>query len=238
MLGKKSRPVIGVLTGSLVSGNRAAVVDVGSSPRSRTQSPKGPKSFDFGGVGLGIVAALETSSDGWSDVPNNKAALFNRNLSRSNPIPVTSPKKIPFRNKESSDEMETESLEEYTIVTRHVPNKSCTKVYCNDRRGSDRSPFRIPSNRPSVFHISPARSGEATRIPSSDFLSSCHLCQKKLHGEDVYMYRGEKAFCSIECRYRQIVMDERKEKCSSEAVDVSTSPYAHEQIFNTGILAI
>lgn len=53
--------------------------------------------------------------------------------------------------------------------------------------------------------------------------------------------RGEKAFCSTECRYRQIVMDERIEKCSSEAsrpVDVSTSPYTNGQIFTTGILAI
>ncbi|MEI4867123.1 FCS-Like zinc finger protein, partial [Klebsiella pneumoniae] len=72
-------------------------------------------------------------------------------------------------------------------------------------------------------------------------------CQKKLHGEDIYMYRGEKAFCSTECRYRQIVMDERKEKyCSHEAsrsataADISNSPYSSngQQILTTGIFAI
>lgn len=51
-------------------------------------------------------------------------------------------------------------------------------------------------------------------------------------------FRGEKAFCSTECRYRQIMMDEQKEKCSSTSVDVATPPYGNGQIFSTGILAI
>ncbi|KAK6152054.1 hypothetical protein DH2020_014689 [Rehmannia glutinosa] len=247
MLSKNSRPVIGILTGSLISGNKSGLVDFATSPRSHfesktTQSPKMLKNFDFGGVGLGIVAALEKSGDGRSEIPANKA-LFSRNLSRSNPIPVSSPKNSSRSKEILEEKMESESLEEYTIVTCHMPNKSYTKVYGQGRRGDDRSPFRIQtSNRPSVFDISPARFGEATTgIPAADFLSSCHSCQKKLHGEDIYMYRGEKAFCSTECRYREIVMDERREKCSSEAtraVDVSSSPYANGQIFTTGILAI
>ncbi|KAG8367129.1 hypothetical protein BUALT_Bualt16G0040400 [Buddleja alternifolia] len=238
MLGKKTRPVIGMLTGKLISGNRSALTDF---PRthfeSKTQSPKGlKKSFDFGGVGLGIVAAMEKSGDVRCEIP----ALFSRNLSRSKPIPV---KNSP-RNKVIAEEMEMESLEEYTIVTCHKgPNKSYTKVYCDGTRGDERAPFRIQnggvksSSRASVFHISPARFADVAGAPAADFLSSCHLCHKKLQGEDIYMYRGEKAFCSTECRYRQIVMDERKEKCSS-AVDVSTSPYTNGQMFTTGILAI
>lgn len=60
-------------------------------------------------------------------------------------------------------------------------------------------------------------------------------------------FRGEKAFCSTECRYRQMVMDERKEKCSAEAskptataaaAEVAGSPYGNGQMFTTGILAI
>lgn len=64
----------------------------------------------------------------------------------------------------------------------------------------------------------------------------------ELMGDVSFMiYRGEKAFCSNECRSRQIVMDERKEQCRSEAsrsADVSSSPYTRGQIFSTGILAI
>ncbi|KAL8036037.1 hypothetical protein ABFX02_12G133700 [Erythranthe guttata] len=247
MLGKKSRPVIGMLTGSLISGNKAGAVEVAAaSPRthrldSKAQSPKGLRSFDFGAVGLGIVAALEKSSDCRIETPANKA-LFSRNLSLSNPIPIATPKSST-RNNESFEEMERESMdeEEYTIVTCHVPNKSYTKVYCDSRRGDDRSPFRIQKStaaKSSVFHISPVRSGEVAGAPATDFLSSCDMCRKKLQGEDIYMYRGEKAFCSTECRYRQIVMDERKDKCGSSAVDVSGSPYSNGQFFTTGILAI
>ncbi|KAH7422580.1 hypothetical protein KP509_12G015400 [Ceratopteris richardii] len=45
------------------------------------------------------------------------------------------------------------------------------------------------------------------------FLRSCFLCKRPLgQGQDAYMYSGDKAFCSEECRYQQIVFDERKEK--------------------------
>ncbi|KAL0338865.1 UNVERIFIED_CONTAM: FCS-Like Zinc finger 14 [Sesamum angustifolium] len=247
MLGKSSKPVIGILTGSLVSGNRTGQRDVAVSPRShmetKNQSPRGLKSFDFGGVGLGIVAALD---GGRNEIPASKA-LFGRNLSRSNPIPVNSPRDSWRSTRRDSEEMEMESLEEYTIVTCHGPNKSSTKVYSNGvergRKGDDRTPFRIQSSCTggSVFHISPARLGDVAGIPASDFLNSCNLCYKKLHGKDIYMYRGEKAFCSAECRYRQMVMDERKEKCSSEATrpaEVAGSPYATGQMFTAGILAV
>ncbi|KAL8171582.1 hypothetical protein V2J09_023386 [Rumex salicifolius] len=47
---------------------------------------------------------------------------------------------------------------------------------------------------------------------SDCFLSSCHLCKKRLKsGEDVYMYMGDQGFCSVDCRSRQIAMDEMKE---------------------------
>lgn len=52
-------------------------------------------------------------------------------------------------------------------------------------------------------------------------------------------YRGEKAFCSTECRSNQIMMDERKELCRSEAsrsMDVSNSSYTRDEIFSTGII--
>ncbi|XP_020586375.1 uncharacterized protein LOC110028739 [Phalaenopsis equestris] len=48
-------------------------------------------------------------------------------------------------------------------------------------------------------------------FPVADFLSCCYLCRKRLHGKDIYMYRGEKAFCSMDCRYQQIVSEEYME---------------------------
>ncbi|CAL4886974.1 unnamed protein product [Urochloa decumbens] len=44
---------------------------------------------------------------------------------------------------------------------------------------------------------------------SSFFLQRCCLCHRELaEGMDIYMYRGDRAFCSEECRCRQIFMDE------------------------------
>ncbi|KAG2309643.1 hypothetical protein Bca4012_081237 [Brassica carinata] len=45
------------------------------------------------------------------------------------------------------------------------------------------------------------------------FLESCSLCRKHLAlNSDIFMYRGDKAFCSKECREEQIESDEAKEK--------------------------
>ncbi|CAF1805278.1 hypothetical protein Bca4012_028803 [Brassica carinata] len=45
------------------------------------------------------------------------------------------------------------------------------------------------------------------------FLESCSLCRKHLgRNSDIFMYRGDKAFCSNECREEQIESDEAKEK--------------------------
>ncbi|GAU30445.1 hypothetical protein TSUD_392580 [Trifolium subterraneum] len=45
------------------------------------------------------------------------------------------------------------------------------------------------------------------------FLRTCGLCNCRLApGRDIYMYRGDTAFCSLECREEQMKQDRRKEK--------------------------
>ncbi|CAI8598252.1 unnamed protein product [Vicia faba] len=45
------------------------------------------------------------------------------------------------------------------------------------------------------------------------FLRICGLCNCRLAlTRDIYMYRGDTAFCSLECREEQIKQDRRKEK--------------------------
>ncbi|KAJ7558607.1 hypothetical protein O6H91_04G047700 [Diphasiastrum complanatum] len=62
---------------------------------------------------------------------------------------------------------------------------------------------------------------DSASFAAMDFMKSCFLCKLMLgQGLDIYMYRGDKAFCSAECRYHQIILDERAErrgKCSSAA---------------------
>ncbi|CAK9185653.1 unnamed protein product [Ilex paraguariensis] len=40
-----------------------------------------------------------------------------------------------------------------------------------------------------------------------DFLKNCLKCKKNLEGIDTYMYRGDAAFCSDECRDEEILAD-------------------------------
>ncbi|KAI4329617.1 hypothetical protein MLD38_027985 [Melastoma candidum] len=45
------------------------------------------------------------------------------------------------------------------------------------------------------------------------FLETCGLCKRRLFpGRDIYMYRGDAAFCSLECREQLMKQDERKAK--------------------------
>ncbi|KAJ1437108.1 Zf-FLZ domain [Sesbania bispinosa] len=221
------------------------------SPRSpfemslKMQSPKGLKSYDFGGVGLGIVVALDKSQEAGNEVVP-KHAVCTSNLNRSGPIPIQSIKH------QHGNEIDFGSPEDYTYVTYHEPNKTITKVYYDGGEGGIQrhdgyNNLNNNNNVVGVFRRTPPTPRQSLvkaepSYPTSDFLSSCHLCKKKLDGKDIYMYRGEKAFCSPECRSRQIMMDERKEQqCRSEAsrsMELSTSPYTKDQMFSTGIVAL
>lgn len=243
--------MIGKLSGLLISGARAAALtDTAGSPRGpldvsfKMHSPRGLKSYDLGGVGLGIVVALNKSGEGGREIPP-KSAVCSPGLTRSEPIPVRSIKNPDGFHDRGVSEMELGSLEDFTYVTCHLPNKTITKVYYDGGDGENwRNEYNetIKTNVCIPKRTNPESVNEAEpSYPTSDFLSSCHLCRKKLHGKDIYMYRGEKAFCSQECRSSQILMDERKEQCRSEAsrsVEVSSSPYKRDQIFSTGILAL
>lgn len=68
------------------------------------------------------------------------------------------------------------------------------------------------------------------------FLHACFLCKRRLvPGRDIYMYRGDSAFCSIECRHQQIVLDERKEKRSVIAMKKESVPSnQHQNTSNQG----
>ncbi|PKA47079.1 hypothetical protein AXF42_Ash011753 [Apostasia shenzhenica] len=52
---------------------------------------------------------------------------------------------------------------------------------------------------------------------AAGFLRSCFLCKKELSlQKEVYMYRGDQGFCSVKCRQKQMVADERRENVASK----------------------
>ncbi|KAF8394593.1 hypothetical protein HHK36_020807 [Tetracentron sinense] len=80
---------------------------------------------------------------------------------------------------------------------------------------------------PPLFSSSPSWSSSSP-VPEITFLDACFLCrQRLLPGKDIYMYKGDRAFCSVECRYRQIYMDEeesvKREKCSFASMKPTSS---------------
>lgn len=169
--------MIGKLSELLISVNKSGYLDVGTNPRSpldlKSPSPRGLKRYDIGGVGLGIVAALEKSG---SDDSCNKHAICSSNLNRSekNGVIVNSGKNcVRFSS----------CLEDYTFVTSHgVGKSSSTKVYYDGIQQISSSSSGHDRNRFGDVK-------EEVTYPTSDFLSHCQLCRKKLHGRDIYMYR-------------------------------------------------
>ncbi|KAL0395625.1 UNVERIFIED_CONTAM: FCS-Like Zinc finger 5 [Sesamum calycinum] len=71
-------------------------------------------------------------------------------------------------------------------------------------------------------------SGDAV---TADFLRSCGLCNRRLApGRDIYMYRGDTAFCSLECREQQMKQDERKERRATAALVAKNGDSHHQEL--------
>ncbi|KAI7738604.1 hypothetical protein M8C21_011465 [Ambrosia artemisiifolia] len=62
------------------------------------------------------------------------------------------------------------------------------------------------------------------------YLDSCSLCNKPLgRNRDIFMYRGDIPFCSVECREEQIEIDESKEKKRRLKVSMKASRKKEER---------
>lgn len=172
-----------------------------------SSEPKPRRSFDAGGVGLGIVAAMSRAS-----------------LTEAELIAIG-----PAARRRAREEAELS--ESYTCVITHVAG-------VDGAGGSVRK--RV------YFGFGDGGSGwlveadEEAPAPAADFLSRCCQCDKRLDGFDIYMYMGEKAFCSSECRCHQMLMDDHAENCGSEALkanDYSASPRSAPLSFSHSVAA-
>ncbi|KAK2404812.1 FCS-Like Zinc finger [Trifolium repens] len=118
-----------------------------------------------------------------------------------------------FKGCLSTSEMELS--EDYTRVISHGPNPRTTHIF--DNCIIESSCFdvgfsvSVKENEYCFSHL--------TCYPSESFLSKCFHCKKNLEqGKDIFMYRGEMAFCSNECRSQGMLLEEGKLKL--EANDV------------------
>ncbi|KZV48496.1 hypothetical protein F511_35536 [Dorcoceras hygrometricum] len=144
--------------------------------------------------------------------PNSQAdfGIKTRDTQPLSPFSGT-PAKDYFTGQLSLKEMELS--EDYTCVITHGPNPKTTHIYddcivencCEDdvKWGDDFDKIETG------FLEANASSSPS---PQMSFLSSCHTCRQSLElGKEVYIYRGEKAFCSHECRYQEMLFEGNEE---------------------------
>ncbi|KAK9080807.1 hypothetical protein SSX86_000565 [Deinandra increscens subsp. villosa] len=68
---------------------------------------------------------------------------------------------------------------------------------------------------PATGGVSPRihRRNSADHMENPHFLTVCRFCNRRLiPARDIFMYRGDTAFCSFECRQEQMNQDEKKDK--------------------------
>lgn len=124
----------------------------------------------------------------------------------------------------------TTSMTEFTLDLNLNPDPNSSPISVNYNNPFDpRNPFTpiSPSNTqqqqldqqrlltaPQTVPVRNRRKS-ADFVETANFLKACFLCKRRLiPGRDIYMYRGDSAFCSLECRQQQMNLDEKKEKCS------------------------
>ncbi|CAL9211550.1 FCS-Like Zinc finger 10-like isoform X1 [Musa acuminata AAA Group] len=132
---------------------------------------------------------------------------------------------------------EIEQSEDYTCIISHGPNPKTTHIFGDCILESHSFPSRDlrkkhrKDEERSAWLLKPSEEG-APPCTSSDFLRCCFSCKKKLEeGKDIYMYRGEKAFCSCDCRDQEILMEEEMEEKPTFGSSGSSTSSFHEEIF-------
>ncbi|RDY01218.1 Protein MARD1, partial [Mucuna pruriens] len=164
---------------------------------------------------------------------NNTNTLLPAELN-SNPVAAVSSNEFI----KSLSASEIELSEDYTCVISHGPNPKTTHIFCdciletraNDYKGHHKN--EEEGKGPSLFSVNSLHT--PNQYPANDFLSFCHHCNKKLEeGKDIYIYRGEKAFCSLSCRAIEIMLDQELEESNSSSE--SSPKWELGELFETGI---
>ncbi|KAF4370028.1 hypothetical protein CsatB_007776 [Cannabis sativa] len=122
---------------------------------------------------------------------------------------------------------EIELSEDYTCVITHGPNPKTTRIYGDcilEAHSNDSSNSVMKEYNKDIGLRELIKDPKiSVPFPSDNFLSICNHCKKKLAADkDIYIYRGEKAFCSLECRSLEILIDEELEKSNNKN---SENPY-------------
>ncbi|GMI91839.1 FCS like zinc finger 10 [Hibiscus trionum] len=134
---------------------------------------------------------------------------------------------------------EIELSEDYTCIISHGPNPKTTHVFGDCILECHNNELTIFDKKAELdSKVLPPGNGEETSAlyPSDEYLSFCYTCKKKLEKDDnIYMYRGEKAFCSLDCRSEEIFAEEEMEKSCNNSSNGSPEQSNDEDLFPMGM---
>ncbi|CAK9164523.1 unnamed protein product [Ilex paraguariensis] len=139
---------------------------------------------------------------------------------------------------EPLSQAEIELSEDYTCVRTRGPNPKTTHIFGDcilECHNNEFANFSKNEEQEVALPQEVKFSEDPASYPSSGFLSFCYSCNKKLEGEDIYMYRGEKAFCSWTCRSEEILFEEEMEKTDNVSSEKSVQLNACDELFENGL---
>ncbi|KAK8556042.1 hypothetical protein V6N13_070113 [Hibiscus sabdariffa] len=212
---------------------------------SESSTPKTPEheakhKLDSKGIGLAIVDSLK---DDCFDPSLSKPVLFGSQLRVQIPsLPnVVSPAESPRTPPEFSIKTRTSQLSSLSSVFSPPVVKSnetlnSPRVFIGGsfsasemELSEDYTCVITHGSNPRTTHIFDdcivetccgvvsSKGENGSSFQPENFLSFCFTCRKNLSpGKDIYIYRGEKAFCSEECRYQEMMLEEGTEKPDSD----------------------
>ncbi|XP_021887247.1 uncharacterized protein LOC110806632 [Carica papaya] len=224
-------------------GNSDVVFEIGENllelePFGKTRSCSLDSCRSFSALSCVADRKTLTTASGLSSPPKLIGGSLNSNnfLRRKvNPISVSLGSANGFTR--SLPTTDFELSEDYTCVISHGPNPKTTHIYgdyvlkCHNNELTNCS-----RNEGNEIGLTPAVTGSTSVWNSDNFLSFCYSCNKKLEGKDIYIYRGEKAFCSLDCRLPEILIDEEmEEEDMNKSPENSPNKDNSQELFETGI---
>lgn len=168
-------------------------------------------------VGLGLVDALTADESGALRLGGRSSFLDSIRPFLDLALPKSVSNKAASAAAATTDEVNDYDAdsEEYTCVIARGANPRTTHILAGEtvevRGGAVGGCGKV------IFSIEPLRDGDQQR-PSTSSLASvasgrCGCCVKRLpEGMDIFIYLGEKAFCSNECRKGYIEVEEEIEE--------------------------
>ncbi|XP_044495598.1 FCS-Like Zinc finger 10 [Mangifera indica] len=134
---------------------------------------------------------------------------------------------------------EVELSEDYTCIISHGPNRKTTHIFGDcivECQTHELANFAKKEEQGIQLPKGDTYQKGLTPYPSDEFLSFHYSCNKKLEkGADIYIYSGEKAFCSYDCHSEDIFAEEEIEKSCDNTPKISLGSSYHEDLFSMGM---